>query len=273
MKICYWNIGKFPTSARFNKIEQFIVDNDPDVFCLSEGILSIANCNTLETFVNTKGYDTYYLPTFYSGPIINQAYRFNKSGLKVFVKNSLSLSFGFGDQQLEGRIIFIAYKDYLLFLVHGMSMVGDDLSRSNFVVELSNFVKTKSLLLNKNKVIIMGDFNIEPWESELLSNKKYIYSHFYLKKFNLHKNENTSRIYYNPVLEYIQMNSNKYIAGTFYNKTFISILDFALISREVLDYDFNIIDQIGGIDLVTKARVKYSLKYGFDHLPIKLELK
>lgn len=270
MKFIFWNIGDSISADKEAWIKDLILEKSPEVLCLAEGTTSISNCNKLEKFINSLGYTTYYVPTFYDKPVISNHYGWNKLGLKLFIKDAIKLaSFTFSDQQLEGRIIFLRINDCSIFFVHGMSKV-DDIPQNYFVVELSNFLKAKQLLFPDNKIMILGDFNIEPWEEDLLSHKKYIFSQFYLKRFNYFKDYRLNTVFYNPMLEHIQNNANKDLIGTFYNASHVSLLDYFLLTEYIKKYDIEIIDIIKGVSLFRRRRTKLLLNNDFDHLPIQI---
>jgi len=270
MKIIFWNIGNSFTIDKENCVKDLIQEKNPDIFCIAEGTTSISNCQYLEKQFVSFGFQTYYIPTFYNTPIIGNQYGWNKFGLKLFTKKGIAIpAFTFSEQQLEGRITFLRIKDCSIFFVHGMSK-ADDIPQYSFIVELYNFLKAKQLLFPDNKILIMGDFNIEPWENDLLSYEKYIYSHFYLKRFDFFKKYRLNKVFYNPILECIQNHADKDLIGTFYNPTHTSILDYFLITDYIEKYDIEIINEIKGLSLLQKKTSKILLKNEFDHLPIQI---
>jgi len=279
MKFLFWNINDNYINKKMPWINQIIDDENPDIFCVAEGPKSIKKCSEFISHIQNKGYNTYYSPTLYNTNIVCNQYGWNSFGLKVFIKTSISNinNFTFSEQQLDGRIIYLRFQVngifYSTFLIHGMSKVGDVINQNSFIIELSRYISTKTLQNNQDRIIIMGDFNIEPWEKELMQNARYINSFFYYKSFNFNSNKFLNRIYFNPVLEYIQKNSNLNLIGTFYNMQNIGILDFPLISKEVTNFDFKIITEIGGVSLIFLKKKKCILKHNFDHLPITLKIK
>jgi len=278
MKFLYWNIKDALSDEKKAWIETAIASEQPDVLCIAEGPESINDCKTIVDFINSKGYKTYYSPTLYSSDLISNEYGWNKYGLKILLKTGLNIKtrFSFGHQKLEGRIVYLRFelagKFYSTFLIHGMSKVGDEINQHDFICELSSFIRTKTIGKETDHVIILGDFNIEPWD-DLLKKERYIYSFFYNKSFAYHSVKTNKRIYYNPVLEYLQNDIDISLIGTFYNNKYVSVLDFPLVSKEFTNYDFQILTRIGGKSLMSDTNGKYTLVDKFDHLPITLKIK
>lgn len=277
MKIFYWNIKNSLSDEKQSWIENAIDSEQPDVLCIAEGPESIDDCNKIVVDIIAKGYRTYYIPTFYSKDIIANQFGWNKFGLKVFVKNDTKLKtrFAFGNQKLEGRIIYLRFeldsKFYSTFLIHGMSKAGDEIKQSSFICELSSFIRTKTINRESDHIIILGDFNLEPWD-DLLKNERYIYSSFFTKSFSYHSIKISKRIFYNPILEYIQKDIDSKLIGTFYNNKYISIFDYPLISKELTNYEFNVLTNIGGSELMMDKNGKHILVDELDHLPVTLKI-
>jgi len=277
MKIFYWNINKALTNSRTNWLEKAISEKDPDIFCIAEGPESIADCNDFVNQFTQDKYYSYYSPTLYSDDVISKQFGWNKLGLKVFVKEGVTLKsrFSFANQKIEGRIIYMRFEKegvmYSLFFIHGMSKAGDDLNQNDFVIELSQFIMTKTINKEDDRIIVLGDFNIEPWE-ELLKKKRYIYSLFFEKMQNYYSDKPIKRIYSNPAFDYIQAHTNQDLIGTFYNESYISLFDFPLLTNNIKNAEFDIITQISGQDILIKKNSKDILVDGFDHLPITLKI-
>lgn len=277
MKILFWNIGRSITKEKFRWIEKAVHFNEPDVLCFAEGPESIKDCKSFVNQITALNYYCYYNPTLYSDKVISNQFGWNKFGLKVFLKNGSTTNpkFSFGDQKVEGRIIHLRFEKngyhYSTFLIHGMSKQGDDIDQNDFIIELARFIQFKTLDPN-DRIIILGDFNIEPWET-LLRKGKYILSFFYKKLQDYHTGRVTKRIYSSPVFEYVQSHSDQKLVGTFYGKSHVSLFDFPLISDDFNGFDFDIITNISGQDLMTRTNKKNYLIDGFDHLPISLKLK
>lgn len=277
MKLLYWNVKESISDEKKSWIENAISSEQPEIICIAEGPESIRDCEEIESFITQKNYRTYYAPTLYLNPIISNQFGWNKYGLKVFHKANINLKtrFAFGNQKLEGRIIYLRFeKDaicYSTFLIHGMSKVGDEINQSSFICELSSFVRAKTIGRETDRIIIMGDFNLEPWD-DLLKNKTYIHSFFYPKLFDYYSVRLTNRVYYNPILNYIQNHADENLIGTFYNDKYISILDYPLVSKGFNNYEFNILTSINGNSLMKSKQGKHLLHDNLDHLPITLKI-
>jgi exonuclease III len=277
MNILYWNINRAVTNEKTNWLDKAITSESPDIICIAEGPEGIDDCKDFVKYISDKNYYSYYTPTLYSEPVISDQYGWNKFGLKVFVKNGSSLKskFAFGNQKVEGRIIYLRFEqggeNYSVFLIHGMSKVGDDLNQNDFVIELSHFIQAKTLDKGDDKIIIFGDFNIEPWD-ELLKKKRYIFSLFFKKQQEYYSNHLIKRKYINPAFDYIQNHKDKELIGTFYNKSYVSLFDFPLISDSVENFDFKIIPELFGQKILTTNNSKNILADGLDHLPVQLNI-
>ena len=84
--------------------------------------------------------------------------------------------------------------------------------------------------------------------------------------------------YHNPFFEYMQQHTNELLVGTYYNKDFkppVSLLDFALFSNTIshAKYQVEIITTIQNQSLLKREKGNTFIEYGFDHLPILIELK
>ncbi len=277
MRFLFWNINSSISHKKIEWLEKTIDKINPNVLCLAEGPESIHDCNSLLSIIEKKGYRIYYSPTFYNTPVISSQYGWNKFGLKVLVKNDIPIKsrFVFGNQKLEGRIIYLRFEmnsiNYSTFLLHGMSKSGDDIDQNDFISELSKFIMAKTIGKEQDKIVLLGDFNIEPWE-ELLKKKKYIYSLFYNKSFKYFFDKPIQRIYISPIFDYIQNHPNECLIGTFYNENYISILDFPLLSKNFDNYKMDILSEIDGETLIIEKNGKHLLPDGFDHLPISLQI-
>ncbi|MBL7845775.1 MAG: endonuclease/exonuclease/phosphatase family protein [Cyclobacteriaceae bacterium] len=275
MKICFWNIGQNLTAGKISQIDQLLNEISPDLFCIAEGPRSEADSATLIASVTNRAYRCYYGPHFHTNSTLGLDYGWNEFGLKVFIKNgSIGIPpFAYENQKLDGRIVHLKQKDVHLFFVHGFSKSGDELKQHDFVSELAGFIRMKLMGNNSDQIVIIGDFNIEPWEG-LLRKRKYIDSHFFKKAFEFHLDRAIdNRYYWNPILEYLQTNTNGDLIGSFYNKNFVSLLDFALCSKNITNPKIEIITRINGTDLIFRKRISSGVIEDFDHLPIMLDIK
>lgn len=281
--ILFWNIKDFPSERKKEQIQYLLTEKEPAIFCIAEGTNSIVQCNRIVQFIEEQGYKCFYNPLFYQNEQIHYSLDWNPKGLKVFIKKEIEVDkFQFNFQQHDGRIVFIPFKTktnehYLVFLIHCYSKQKDDYDRITFFNRLNDFIKLKKQQYPKiKKTIIAGDFNTEPWEN-IVQRKKGIKSYFLEKRYHFYKERQTTGkvIFYNPFSEYIQKHPKPDLIGTFYNKNYISLIDFALFSSEIenTDYEIEIINKISNTDLLIPQNTKVLIENGFDHLPISIELK
>lgn len=277
MKLFYWNINRTITDEKKKWLERITASELPDILCIAEGPESIVTCHETVRLITSKEYRTYYSPTYYSENVISNHYGWNRFGLKVFIKSSVTLKskFVFGNQKLEGRIIYLRFelsgRHYSTFLIHGMSKAGDEISQHAFIIELSNFIRTKTIDKENDSIIILGDFNLEPWD-DLLKNKKYLYSFFYDKLYKYYSSNSTFRVFNNPILGFLQNHPNPNLIGTFYNLKHIGVLDYPLVSNDVVNFEFNVLTEIDKTPLMRNNNGKDLLVDDLDHLPITLKV-
>lgn len=281
MNILFWNIGKRLSQVKCDLLGKIIDDSNPEIFCIAEGSGSIKKCQDLVNLFSNKGYDCFYNPLFYKAPVVSNEYGWNNLGLKVFIKKNSNYgsTFSFDCQKFDGRILNLnltfKMKGHSLFFIHNKSKLGEEFDQRDFIIELSNFIKTKIRTKPKESVIILGDFNIEPW-SELLTKKSYINSCFHKKWFTYYSskiNVLKSILYYNPFFELLSNNQNSELIGTFYNRIYYGLIDYALFSNNIKNYTVDVITKIDTTELLIKKGKKCFLVYDFDHLPILINLK
>jgi hypothetical protein len=124
----------------------------------------------------------------------------------------------------------------------------------------------------EDEIIVSGDFNLEPWD-ESLSFKGYIESYFFKKLFDYYSVRSTNRrIYYNPILEYIQAHGNINLIGTFYKGNYKSTLDSVLLTKGITNFELDLLTEISHQDILIEDGEKHSLVDGFDHLPLLLKI-
>lgn len=277
MNIVFWNIGKSLTDKKTEWLEKLIVHTRPDVYCIAEGPESIVDTQVLISRIKRNGYRCYYSPLFYQKPGIAEQYGWNRCGLKVFIRNQVKLKTksAFSNQKQEGRIVYLLFekdgKEYSTFLIHGTSKSRTTMRQNAFIVELSNFIRAKAL--NKDSgVIIMGDFNLTPWDDSL-KDGQFIESYASLKAFRYFSSrEPQKRIYNNPIVRCIERHSNPDLIGTYYKGTHISILDFPLLSQDIDNYELEVTADINGDPILVKRGKKHVLADELDHLPISLKI-
>ena len=277
MKILFWNIGDDPTAAQLTFVENSIAHIDADVACLAEGAPTEPKCVTLVNSIKGGGYNSFYDPTFYSGPSISNQYGYRKLGLKVFEKpvSYKTGPFTFADQAVDGRVVYYRFKfnneSYSCFFIHNRSLAGDHISQGDFMFQLRLTINAKTINHKKDKVFIIGDFNLEPWD-KLLHHNRTIKSYFSTKRFQFYSTRGGKNKFFNPFYEYMQSNVNANLQGTFNTISHNSLIDFGLFSGGMTNYMIDILHSINGQSLLIQNNTRLTLLHGFDHLPILITI-
>lgn len=278
MKILFWNIGDDPTVTQLTFLTNSINHLDADVVCFAEGTPNESKCDDLVAAMNAIGYNSYYDPTFYNAMIPAGGYGYRKLGLKVFEKATTSLktgAFTFADQVVYGRVVYYRFTFnndfYSCFFIHNKSMAGDLISQNAFMTNLRLCVESKLVLHEDDKVFIVGDFNLDPWDP-LLHHKDTFKSYFSNKRHTFYSAWGGRKKFFNPFYEYIQQHANTSLLGTFNTKTHNSLIDFALFAGGMTNYTIDILDSINGTNLLIQNNTKLTITHGFDHLPILITL-
>lgn len=278
MRIVFWNIGPKLTNDKLDRIKTLNF-NEIDILCFSEGTKSEKDCIKLEYELSVIGYELYYSPRFpKSRKELQLNYDYNSFGLKIFIKKGLGPieDLTFTEIREKGRIVYLQFPignvKYHLFFIHSSSKLDTDFRKAEFTIELNLFVNSKTRRDTSSNVIIMGDFNSEPW-GEDIRQSRYINSFFSSKNFNYQVSRNKiGRIYFNPFHEFVQNNPDKNLIGSYFGNRYISLLDFALLSKEIVKYKARILNKINGIDLLENKSKEISIIDGFDHLPIEIKI-
>ncbi len=282
MKILFWNIGDEIETTKFDVVKKVIASNTPDIVCIAEGSYSRNDCRNLNSFFDSINYFCYYSPLFADDISYKLDYKFGTGlGLKLYIKDKTSLveDFHYGMQREEGRIISMIVrkneKNYALVFLHNHSKKGDreiNHRQTSFITRLSDMIKFWYPKEKYQTLMILGDFNLEPWDT-VLREKKLINNFFLRKHWNLAKrNGDSKNNYFNPILENIILEQNENLGGTFFKNEYgWALLDYVLINGEVDNIGFSIItDELLEPDVSLKTDY---IKNKFDHLPILTEIK
>lgn len=261
LNILFWNLGK-------NTIEEYIIDciieknADIAVFSEFEGIDFEKITKNLGKFydcVRWEGQEdrkvTLVAKTTFSVELVQQQNRYNIYNIKT------------------------AVKDYLLVAVHLQdrrnSNTADRLETIRYLVA---DIKKNEDLLKCDNTIVIGDFNANPYDEELLS--KYAFNAVLFKTL-IDKSEFTNprsfkrKRFYNPILHYISEDTEMY--GSFYYDrdsitSYWHCLDQVLVRKELAD-------DIVHVEYLKKAGKKELLKNAIpnkqisDHLPLLVNLQ
>lgn len=287
MKTIFWNIGD-SSVKKLELISETIISETPDIFCIAEGSHSKGSCqNLIDEFTKHK-YSCYYSPLFSDKVELKLDYGYNAFGLKIFVKDATipEIPFEFAMQRHEGRIIVLkAFKDYKLttfIFLHNKSQVGDPTYKPvPLILSIKEMIKygkvtvdatSKEIMGDKERVIIIGDFNIEPWH-QILNHKDYLSTAFFVNHNARNKRKNNSeKCYFNPIMELISKTNIENLGGTYYNdNNGWALFDFVLYDSNNGKVTYDILTKLntGRILLDEDSSLnKAFLKDELDHLPI-----
>lgn len=257
----FWNLKR-------NAIEDYVVD------CIAENNVDIAIFSEFSGIDFDKievGLGRMYTRILGTG-----------ADAKVTVLSKTTISVSCMQQEKRYNIYRIktALKDYFLVGIH----LED---RRNYEVDdridtikrlISDIEKTEGLFMCNNTIII-GDFNANPYDKELLS--CYAFNAVLFKKI-IDKNEFSNwkgdkiRRFYNPIIHYLSENTEMY--GSFYydkknDTSYWLCLDQVLVRKKLVDNITNVqyLKKAGDRDLLKKTRVpneKIS-----DHLPLLVNIQ
>ncbi len=292
MKVLFWNIGADLTEKKKELLSRVINSESPDIVCLAEGTHSVDNCKDIVSLFRKNKYVCYYSPLFCERKSLKLGYDFIRYGLKVFHKKNITpkTAFKFGDQREGGRAIvfktFLNYIEYTFVFLHNLSQVNGPTTESGALIRTISDMLTLGKVSKKtpitidpakeSRLIIMGDFNMEPWD-KFLKSKRYLFTSFLNKSNALqNRNKNIKGHFFNPILEKIVGSDSDNLIGTFYNEAFgWAMFDFVLYDSNRIKLDFDILTKLSDgykllkDDLTIK---KAFLHEGIDHLPITISI-
>lgn len=283
LKLLFWNINKKIAVIEINSlINRVLKDNEPDIFCIAEGPKNKKDLALFIKLIEDKDYVSYYNPIIHSN-LKSQITTGKQShfSLKIFHKKSVVIDrFDFTKAYSSGRVVSLIFKfnsiEYCTIFIHAKSKAEKD-KQDKFYSDFANDIK--SISRDQKNLLIIGDFNLEPWESKLNSDS-YIVSTFLKNKFDylceINKTEIqlfNKKIFFNPIIKYLESVTDINQFATFYKNKY-SIFDFPLISNQIVNYKFNVINEIGSKSLYISSprNKKVSLSCEIDHLPIMLTL-
>lgn len=289
MNILFWNLGKeFGLQEnKYQLLYKLVKQENVDIACFAEGTQSMDYCNLLVKGMRKCGYTNYYNPNMVKVDKYNLNYPYKSNGLKIFIKNPIILRvpFTFDLQKEMGRIVALDIinnsKVYTIIFLHNFSKNGNrkiDGRQIGFIKSLSEWIHLRGGITQKSdKHFVIGDFNLEPWDYILRKDDYTSINSFFMEKhLNIENRKiktRRSRVhYFNPLLEYLIPHNELNLAGTYYSENFgWALFDYVLSSNDS-NYNFDIITSIENKQVLEKDTNASSklIKYGFDHLPIKL---
>ncbi len=281
MKILFWNIGKTLSKKKQDLIKEAISEQAPDIFCVAEGSYSIMDCQIIIDIFETNDYFCYYSPLFFQIKNLKLNYKYKRNGLKIFVKDKsiLKEAFSFANQRQDGRIIVlkatINLKLTTIIFLHNFSKSGnrevtDD--QRKFILSLSDMIEIGQISKDTERIIIIGDFNLEPWEN-ILRHKSYLKTSFIQQhnSINLRK-ANTTNHYFNPIAEMIFESKIENLGGTYFSDgNGWALFDYCLYETKNTNISYGVITEINGTNKLLNHDTTIDRAFlieEFDHLPI-----
>jgi hypothetical protein len=285
MKILFWNIGKDLTYKKQDLIFQVITEQAPDIFCVAEGSTSILNCQIIIDLFETSGYTCYYSPLFYNYSRLKLNYKFKKNGLKIFIKDKsiLKENFSFANQRQDGRIVVlkatINLKLTTIVFLHNFAKSGnrevtDD--QRKFISSLTDMIEIGRVSKDTERLIVIGDFNLEPWDN-ILRHKSYLKTSFIHKhnSINLRKTNNNN-YYFNPIAEMIFHSKIENLGGTYYSDSNgWALFDYCLYDTKNMIVTYDVITEINEENILLNYDMSIHGNFLYeelDHLPILTEI-
>lgn len=288
MNALFWNIGDTLTDRKLELVSEAIASQSPDIFCLAEGSRSREDCQKIVSVFEKHKYICYYSPLFVDRTELDLQYDYNGYGLKVFVRNDTipKVQFSFSQQRHEGRIIILkAYKEFrwaTFIFIHNKSQVGNPtLNPIPYIFTLKAMIELGKVADDKNpveisegkeRIIIMGDFNLEPWD-DVLKHKDFLNTSFF-KNHNAIKKRSTNadKYFFNPLAGLIFQSEIENLGGTFYKDNIgWALFDFILYDTASGNIFYDVITKFekGSKLLNEDTSLKRAfLNDGLDHLPI-----
>jgi hypothetical protein len=269
LNFLFWNINKKPIE---NHLIDLIYEHEIDILILAESEISIKK---LLELLNNKGESNFHytyslckrieILTRFSGQFINPLY---ESGRHTIRKISL-----------PGR------KEFILAAVHFPSkLFWDEDSQSFECVELSKSIRIVEKDLGHSRSILVGDFNMNPFEKGLISSNGFnATSNRIIAQRKLRKVQGHDYPYfYNPSWAFFGDLKNK-ISGTYYYETsthinyYWNIFDQVMVRPELIELfdtkNFKILSESKNTSFLKRAAGIPNVEVASDHLPIKFSLK
>ena len=285
MKLLFWNIGKELTPKKQDLISTAIKEQCPDIFCIAEGSVTKLDCQTIIDIFDTAGYSCYYSPLLYQISELKLNYKFKRNGLKIFVKDKSILieNFSFGNQRQDGRIVVlkatINLKLTTIVFLHNFSKSGnrevtDD--QRKFISSLTDMIEIGQISKDTERIIVIGDFNLEPWDN-ILRHKSYLKTSFIHKHnaITLRKT-NTNNHYFNPVAEMIFQSKIENLGGTYFSDSNgWALFDYCLYDTNNMNVSYDVLTEINDSNKLLNYNTSIDgnfINEELDHLPIITEI-
>ena len=195
LNILFWNLKR-------NAIEDYIVD------CLVENNVDIA------VFSEFEGIDFIQIEKQLGSMYVRIVAVQSDEKVTLMAKKTFSVNIIQQQHRYNLYIVNTAIKDYLISAVHLEDQINyDTADRIEIIKSLMRDIEQTEKIFNCCNTIVIGDFNANPYDEELLS--KYAFNAVLFKKIILKSeltNPNTlkCRRFYNPILHYISEETEMY---------------------------------------------------------------
>ncbi len=187
----------------------------------------------------------------------------------------------YSGSRISTRRLKIGSHSVLLVLVHGIDIRNHDAAtRQEFAQELASEISFIKEQEKTNKVVILGDFNMNPYDRgmNLAAGLNAMMTRSCVERGYRTQRRKRYEFYYNPMWGLFGDNPAG-PSGTFYNTSNQgpygwSMIDQVLIHHSIvpLFHDVKILDQAGELSLID-ARGRPDSKKASDHLPILVSLR
>ncbi len=278
IKTIFWNIGKELTDVKVQLLNVAISTISPDIFCIAEGSYSRDDCQKLVDTFSAKGYETFYSPLFPKPEEIKTSYVIRRYGLKIFVKDKAIIKnpFVYTDLREHGRImllrVFFKFRQITFIFLHNSSKQGetdDTLDQQDNIKAIYEMIKVGKTVEEKERIIIIGDFNLDPW-ARLLKHETHLNTSFFQNKNSILQRFD-EKCFYNPIVDLLSKSTIVNLCGTHYGSKGWGVFDFMLYDTRDFQLAFDILTKFqDGTELLNvDANLKSGfLNHGLDHLPI-----
>lgn len=261
LNILFWNLKR-------NSIEEYIAK------CIIENNVTIA------AFSEYEGIDFIKLEML----LANQYYFVKpvrkdiKIKVIILIKTSLTVSIAREEKRYSIYNVDTVLNHYILAVVHLEDRRNNNThDRMDTIKKLIQHIEEKEKTFECKNTIIIGDFNANPYDEELLSIFAFnsVLFKSIIKKSEIRKrNLESYKRFYNPILNYISENNEMY--GSFYCNTDTSTpywhcLDQILLRKDLIDFlcDLRYIKRIDDANLIKDLAPNSEIS---DHLPLFVKL-
>lgn len=266
MKCIFWNVNRKESINHI--LADVIEENNLDLLALAE---YADKEHELLSQLNARGINFYYIPQI-NCDRIHLFCRFKPSQIKAYNESGFYTAKGVPHAEL-GYLTFV--------FVHLSSKLynGDESEQLHYSMHLRMDIENIEKDVKSEKTIVVGDFNMNPFESGMLSATGL---HAFPTKFEASKNSRTVKeikykMFYNPMWSFLgdlttPFGTYHYNAGKFL-QTYWHLFDQVLIRPALLNYvdvkNVEILTVIKETKLVNSRKTP-SVS---DHLPIFFEIK